>query len=139
MKIERFEDIEAWRAARALASDVYELARTTELKRDFGLRDQMQRTVVSIMANIAEGFDSRSNQEFLRFLGYAYRSATELQSHLYVAMDQAYLDEEGFDKLCQQATKVHRLLNGFIRYLKEGKERGHRLGRRSGISDPEIG
>lgn len=74
------------------------------------------------MANIAEGFDSRSNQEFLRFLGYAYRSATELQSHLYVAMDQAYVDQEEFDKLYRQTAKVHRLLNGFIRYLKEGGE-----------------
>lgn len=86
------------------------------------MRDQVQRAAVSIMANIAEGFDSRSNQEFLRFLGYAYRSATELQSHLYVAVDQSYVDQEGFDKLYQQTAKVHKLLNGFIRYLKEGRE-----------------
>jgi len=121
MRIERFEDIQAWKAARVVGSQVYELSRTSELRRDFGLRDQMQRAAVSIMANIAEGFDSRSNQEFLRFLGYAYRTATELQSHLYVAMDQAYVDQEGFDTLYRQTAKVHRLLNGFIRYLKEGE------------------
>ena len=68
-----------------------------------------------------KGFDSRSNPKFLRFLGYAYRSTTELQSHLYVAMDQVYLDQEGFDTLYRQTAEVHRLLNGFIRYLKEGR------------------
>ena len=122
MRIDRFEEIEAWKAARELASRVYRLARESPLSRDFGLRDQMQRAVVSIMANIAEGFDSRSNQEFLRFLGYAYRSATEVQSHLYVALDQGFLERASFDELYGQAGEIHRLINGFIRYLKETGE-----------------
>jgi len=70
------------------------------------------------MANIAEGFDSRSDAEFVRFLNYAYRSATEVQSHLYVARDQEYLDEDAFAGVYDQATTVKKLLNGFIRYLK---------------------
>ena len=108
MAIERFEDIEAWKVARRLANAVYEAIRQTGLDRDFGLRDQMQRAVVSIMANIAEGFDSRSDQEFIRFLGYAFRSASELQSHLYVARDQAYLAHNDFDRLYADATTVKR-------------------------------
>lgn len=73
------------------------------------------------MANIAEGFDGRSTQEFIRFLGYAFRSATEVQSHLYVALDQDYLVKDEFANLYQQAVETKKLINGFIRYLKEAK------------------
>ena len=118
MAIDRFEDIEAWQVARELTSAVYELSKTTPLRKDYGLRDQLQRASVSIMANIAEGFASRSDAEFVRFLSYAYRSATEVQSHLYVARDQAFLDEESFAKLYDQTDTTKKLLNGFIRYLK---------------------
>jgi four helix bundle protein len=123
MAIERFENIEAWRAARELASAVYTVIRGTPIERDFALRDQMQRAAISVMANIAEGFDSRSDREFVRFLSYAYRSASELQSHVYVARDQIYLDQSAFDQLYEQATIVKKLLNGFIRYLQGGGDR----------------
>jgi len=118
VRIERFEDIESWQAARALTSAIYDLSRDTSLGKDFGLRDQIQRASVSIMANIAEGFDSRSDAEFARFLNYAYRSATEVQSHLYVARDQQYINAANFSSLYDQVTTVKKLLNGFIRYLK---------------------
>lgn len=118
MAINRFEDIEAWQVARELTSAVYDLSKTTPLGKDYGLRDQLQKASVSIMANIAEGFDSRSDAEFVRFLCYAYRSATEVQSHLYVAYDQAYLDEESFARLYDQTKTTKKLLNGFIRYLR---------------------
>ena len=87
MKIEQFEEIEAWKVARELTRDIYALTRQQPFSTDFGLRDQVQRASVSVMANIAEGFDGRSTREFIRFLGYAFRSATEVQSHLYVALD----------------------------------------------------
>jgi len=122
MRIERFEDIEAWKAARVLVRDTYALSGEDVFERDFGLRDQIRRAAVSVMANIAEGFDGRSTQEFLRFLGYAFRSATEVQSHLYVALDQSYIRESDFDRVYGQATDVKKLLNGFIRYLKQLKE-----------------
>ena len=118
MKIERFEDIESWQIARKLTCAIYALSQSSSLGNDFGLRDQLQRAAVSIMANIAEGFDSRSDAEFVRFLNYAYRSATEVQSHLYVARDQEYMDEETFAGVYDQAATVKKLLNGFIRYLK---------------------
>jgi len=66
-------------------------------------------------------FDGRSNREFIQFLSYAFRSATEVQSHLYVALDQGYIDEEQFDELYHQALRVKKLINGFIRYLKGAK------------------
>ncbi|MCR4392074.1 MAG: four helix bundle protein [Candidatus Acetothermia bacterium] len=118
MAIERFEDIEAWKAARSLAGSVYAVSKKTDLAKDFGLKDQLQRAAVSIMANIAEGFDSRSDQEFIRFLSYAFRSASELQSHLYIALDQGYVSQEQFDQLYTEAVGVKKLLNGFIRYLQ---------------------
>jgi len=117
-KIERFEDIEAWKAAREIAQQVYRLTRSGDFARDFGLRDQVQCAAVSIMANIAEGFDSGSNKEFIRFLSYALRSATEVQSHLYVALDEGYLDQEKFDMLFALTTKRKNLVSGFSRYLR---------------------
>lgn len=118
MAIERFEDIEAWQAARELTRQIYKATVQGQFTRDYGLRDQVQRAAVSVMANIAEGFDSQSNKTFIQFLGYALRSATELQSHLYVAVDQKYINQEEFDRAYQQAVKVKNILYGFMRYLR---------------------
>jgi four helix bundle protein len=118
--IERFEDIDAWKAARELTRHVYAVTREGSFSKDYGLRDQIQRAATSIMANIAEGFDSGSNKEFIRFLGYALRSATEVQSHLCVALDQRYFGEEKFQSSYDLATKVKNLIRGFIRYLRSG-------------------
>ena len=119
MKIDRFEEIEAWKAARELTREICALTRQEAFSKDFGLRYQIQRASVSVMANIAEGFDGRSTREFIRFLGYAFRSATEVQSHLYVALDQEYLMKNEFDNLYQQTVETNKLINGFIRYLRK--------------------
>ena len=118
MAIERFEDIEAWQVARELGQQIYTATAQGQFTRDYGLRDQVQRAAVSIMANIAEGFDSQTNKAFIQFLGYALRSATEVQSHLYVALDQGYASQDEFDSLYQQAVKVKNILHGFMRYLR---------------------
>ncbi len=76
------------------------------------------------MANIAEGFDSQSNREFIKFLWYALRSASEVQSHLYVALDQRYLDKEGFEDVYLKTVSVKKLILGFIRYLKTSNQNG---------------
>jgi len=119
--IEKFEDIKAWQAGRNLTKAVYEMSSTGQFSRDYGLRDQIQRASVSVMANIAEGYDSLSNREFVRFLGYALRSATEVQSHLYVALDQAYASQDQFKAVYQQAIEVKSLLHGFLRYLRKSE------------------
>jgi len=118
MAIKRFEDIEAWKAARELTQAIYRLTAQGKFAKDFGLRDQIQRAVVSIMANVSEGFDSNSDDEFVRFLRYALRSGTEVQSHLYVALDQAYINRDAFNSLYNQADKVKSIISGFIRYLR---------------------
>jgi len=118
MKITNFEQLECWKEARNLNQHIYKLSADNNFQRDFTLIDQIRRASISIMANIAEGFDSQSNQEFIKFLGYAFRSATEVQSHLYIALDQNYITKEVFTSTYEHANKIKSLIRGFIRYLK---------------------
>ena len=117
MRIDRFEDVEAWQLARELACKVYGLTRKTDFSRDFGLRGQIQNAAGSSMHNIAEGFDSESNPEFVRFLRYAKRSCTEVQSELYVAMDQNYITKAEFKDVYDHAGRTRAIIRGFIKYL----------------------
>ena len=121
MKIKRFEDIESWIEARELTKIIYSTTKKENFRRDFGLKDQIQRASVSIMANIAEGFDSRSDKVFLNFLNYAYRSTSEVQSLLYVALDQQYISKEEFENLYQKCKRIQGLISGLIKYLKSEK------------------
>ena len=91
MKIERFEEIQAWQLARELTKNVYNLTKKPKFSNDYGLKKQIRAAAGSSMHNIAEGFDSESNAGFIRFLRYAKRSCTEVQSELYVALDEEYI------------------------------------------------
>jgi four helix bundle protein len=113
MSIRRFEDIQAWQEARILTRRVYELTKEGPLSKDFGLRDQLQRASVSVMANIAEGFDCDSHAEFARFLGFARLSAVEVQSLLYAALDASYITPEVFKATYEQANKVKAMISAF--------------------------
>ncbi|OHC03357.1 MAG: hypothetical protein A3H23_01400 [Planctomycetes bacterium RIFCSPLOWO2_12_FULL_40_19] len=119
MKITRFEDIEAWQIARDLSQFIYSVVKKGKFSKDYGLKDQVCRASVSIMANIAEGFDSGSRAEFARFLAYAQRSCSELQSEIYVALDQDYITKKEFDAIYSLASKTHSKIGAFIRYLKQ--------------------
>jgi four helix bundle protein len=121
--IDRFEDIDAWKEARRLTGEVYRSTGRRSFLEDPGLRDQLRRAAVSIMANIAEGFDGATDREFLQFLGYALRSASEVQSHLDVALDQHYIGPTQFDALYSLSVAVKSLIGGFIRYLKAGQSK----------------
>lgn len=123
MKIVRFEEIEAWIEARKLTKMVYSLTSKEKFSKDFGLRDQVQRASVSVMSNIAEGFDGGSDKAFINFLNYAFRSATEVQSLLYVAADIAYITESDFQQSFGQALKTKRLVGGLMRYLRGSNKR----------------
>lgn len=120
MKIKRFEDIEAWKSARKLVNVVYDLTGATAFDADRDLKHQLRRAAVSSMANIAEGFDAGSDAEFQRFLRMAQRTTTEVQSHLYVALDRRYIDRDRFDAVYAQASETRRLIGGFIKYLSSG-------------------
>ena len=118
-----FEDLEAWQKARELNKAIYALSNDEPFARDFGLRDQMRRAASSIMLNIAEGFDSGSDAEFVRFLGYARRSASETQAGLYTALDQKYILQSQFDSLYEKATICKKQINGLISYLHKPRQR----------------
>jgi four helix bundle protein len=113
MTIRKFEDIQAWQEARSLVRQIYSLTGEGAFAKDFGLRDQVRRAAVSVMANIAEGFDCDSNTEFARFLGIARRSAVEVQSLLYAALDVGYITPEQFKVNYEQAGKTKALISAF--------------------------
>jgi len=117
MKIERFEDIEAWKLGRQICQEIFSLAEAGGLGRDFSLKDQMFRSSGSIMDNVAEGFDAGGNREFMRFLQYAKRSCSELQSQLYRALDRKYCAEARFEELYELARFARSKIGAFIKYL----------------------
>ena len=118
MKITRFEDIEAWQEARKLVNLVYEaIDRSQKFKKDYRLVNQIQDAAVSVMRNIAEGFSRKGKREFMQYLFISKSSAAELQSQLYVALDQEYINVDAFEKIYAQAEKVSKMDAGFIKYL----------------------
>lgn len=128
MLIKKFEDIDVWVEARKLVNMVYDLTNKELFKRDFGLREQIQRAAVSCMSNVAEGFDSDTKQQFIQLLSYTKRSSSEVQSELYVALDRKYITKTEFDECYNQAKSVGKLLNGFIRYLRTGTPANRQTG-----------
>jgi len=118
MKIERFEDIRAWQEARALVKMVYKATKSKKgFSNDYKFKEQIQSATVSTMSNIAEGFSRRSTREFTQFLFIAKGSIGEVQSQLYVALDQGYINQEKFNELYSKSDEVARLISGFIQYL----------------------
>jgi four helix bundle protein len=120
--IRNFEELKAWQKARELAGCVYELTRKDPFARDYGLRDQIQRAASSVMHNVAEGFESGSDPEFVRFLKMARRSAGEVQSQLYLALDLRYITEEERQRAYMLATEVKKLINGMMTYLRKSDQ-----------------
>ena len=129
-RIERFEEIESWKKARELTREVYRLTRDGPACRDFRYIDQIRSACVSIMSNIAEGFERDGNAEFRQFLYIAKGSAGEVQSQLYVALDAAYFSEEQFQSLFRTATDTVRLIGGLIRYLDQTDLQGRKYANR---------
>lgn len=121
MKVERFEDSDVWKMARRLANMIYSLTRANTFARDRGLVDQMRRASVSILSNIAEGFERGSNAELAQFLYFAKGSSGELRAQLHVALDQGFIAQEEFNAATELALSVSRQLGGLIKYLKQSK------------------
>lgn len=124
MQIKNFEDLEIWKLARSLTHEIYTIVRTSKLSRDYGLREQMQRAAVSIMSNVAEGFERGGNQEFVQFLYVAKASCGELRSQLYVALDQEYIDQRIMDKSVATLKRLSVMIKHLIDHLKASGLRG---------------
>jgi four helix bundle protein len=126
-KIQKFEDILAWQKARELTKAIYSGTKAGPFAKDFGLKDQIQRSAVSIMANIAEGFERGGDKEFIQFLSMSKGSCGEVKSHLYVALDQQYIDMEKFNELYASTDEVGKLVAGFMAYLRQSDLRGRKF------------
>jgi four helix bundle protein len=121
MKITRFEDLDAWKEGRKLVNKIYGLSSGQKFSKDFSLKDQIRRAVISITSNIAEGFDAQSNAEFVRFLAYGRRSSSEVKNQLYIALDQKYITQEQFEEAYELASTVSKIIFGLIRYLRRAR------------------
>ena len=125
--ITKFEDIVAWQKARELTKQIYTHAKANSFAKDFGLKDQIQRASVSIMGNVAEGFERGGDKEFVQFISHSKGSCGEVKSHLYVALDQQYITQTQFANLYNEADEVGRLLSGFMGYLRQSSLRGRKF------------
>jgi four helix bundle protein len=126
-KIRRFEDLICWQKARTLANMIFGLTRHPEFSKDFRLRDQILDASGSVMHNIAEGCDSGTEPEFIRFLKMARRSGSEVQSELYLALDRKYITENELKQAYEQADEVKRLINGLIAFLRKASQNNNKV------------
>ncbi|MFN0141033.1 MAG: four helix bundle protein [Pyrinomonadaceae bacterium] len=120
----RFEDIDGWKMARELTKDIYSISATGNFSKDFGLCNQIRRASVSVMSNIAEGFERDGNKEFCNFLSIAKGSVAEVRSQLYVALDQGYISENEFQTIYSKANENGRMIAGLMKYLRSSDVRG---------------
>ena len=118
MKVTSFEDLDCWQEARVLVRKIYDATRDGNFKKDLRLTGQIQGAATSCMANIAEGFIRRSDKEFIQFLYISMSSSAEVRSHLYVALDQGYVNQQQFDELYGQADKIGKMISNLIKYLR---------------------
>ena len=127
MKIERFEDLKAWKGSRELVKKVYSLTKKKAFAKDFALVDQIRRASISEMSNISEGFERGSNREFIQFLYMAKGSCGELRTQLIIAYDQDYIDQKELFGVNNLAKCVAGMLGGLINYLKSSKIKGSKF------------
>lgn len=124
MAVKYFEDLEVWKSARELTNRIYKSTGDGEFSKDFGLRDQIRRVSVSVMSNIAEGFERGGNQEFTQFLSIAKGSCGEVRSQLYVAADQDYITQKDCERLIDNFKKLSIMINNLMTYLKRSSYKG---------------
>jgi len=126
-KIEKFEDIESWKLAREITKLIYTASSAGNFSKDFALVNQMRRASISILSNIAEGFERGGNKEFLNFLSIAKGSCGEVRAQLYVALDQNYIDEKQFEEISGKLLETNRMISGFMKYLQQSDLRGSKF------------
>lgn len=126
-RVENFEDLNVYKQARDLTNKIYEITRQGLFTKDYGLRDQLRRASVSVMSNIAEGFERGTNAEFIQFLFIAKGSCGEARAQLSIAFDQKYIDKNIYESLIDQCQRISGMLNNLITYLKKSKFKGRSL------------
>ena len=127
MSVDRFESLEVWQKARKMVPWLYALTAHGGLSKDFALRDQMRRAAISVLSNIAEGFERGGNREFAQFLYIAKGSAGELRAQVYVAADLNYIDDKACGEILRRLEQISRMLSGLISYLRRSEMKGERF------------
>ncbi len=125
--IERFEDIDSWKSAREVTRLIYEISSDGKFAKDFALCNQIRRASISVLSNIAEGFEREGNREFINFLSIAKGSCGEVRAQLFIALDQEYIDTEKFAWVSAKLIETSRLIAGFMRYLQQSELRGNKF------------
>ena len=125
--IKRFEELESWKLARKLVQRVYQETAAGPLSTDFALRDQMRRSCISIMSNLAEGFERNGNREFIQFCHVAKASSGEFRSQLYIALDAGHISQVVFDELSALVIEISRSISGMIKYLSMSEYKGSKF------------
>src|SRR5215470_18485308 len=125
--IKNFEDLEIWKSARGLAKEIYRLTSDQKFSKDFRFRDQIRSAAVSIMSNIAEGYERSGNQEFVQFLYIAKGSCGEVRSQLYVALDQRYVEPKEATKVIESMKRLSIMISNLIEYLKRSGMKGEKF------------
>ncbi len=126
-KIEKFEDIEAWKSAREITRLIYKISSAGDFSKDFALVNQIRRASISVLSNIAEGFERGGDKEFIQFLTVAKGSCGEVRAQLYVAFDQNYIDKEQFILIQHKLIETSRMLSGLIKYLQQSNLKGSKF------------
>ena len=125
--MKNFEDLNIWKQARQLTQQVYQLTKSDRFSRDHALRDQIQRAAISVMSNIAEGFERGGNQEFMQFLYVAKASCGEVRSQLYVALDQGYISEAKSEEMITCFRRLSGMIGNLIAYLRRSGMKGEKF------------
>ena len=123
----KFEEINAWQRARELTRQIYRVSSEGRFARDFALRDQVRRACISIMSNIAEGYERSGTKEFIQFLSVAKGSVGEVRSQLYIALDQNYISDSAFEQISAETTEIARMLSGLMNYLRKTGVKGSKF------------
>ena len=129
-RVRNFEDLAVYQKARGLAKEVYQLTRNGTFSGDHGLVDQVRRAAVSVVSNIAEGFERGGNAELIQFLYIAKGSCGEVRAQLLISFDQQYIEQATFDRMNDECRRISAMLANLIRYLRESKYRGAKDPRR---------
>ena len=126
-KIESFEDLEVWQCARQLTADIYQLTSKPPIARDFVFKNQLRKSALPILSNIAEGFERDGNREFVQLLSIAKGSSGELRAQLIAAFDQRYFERSSFIKIQDQVDHISRMLSNLSKYLTRSEMRGRKF------------
>ena len=124
MKIEKFEDLEIWKISLSITKNIYDLTFTEKFSKDYGLKDQIRRAIVSVSSNIVEGFEKNNNNEFIRYLRISKGSCGEVRNQLYIALTVGYISDSEFEELNQKAKTLANKIGKLIIYL-EGEKKKH--------------